>query len=124
MSKKKGKLERTLGLGDIIMFGVGGIVGAGIYAIIGEAAGLAGNMLWLSFAIAATVALLTGMAYAEFVSRFPDAGGSFEYVTRAFDQKTALWLSGVMLFTGIVAPAAIAIRFAEPFFWIVAAVWV
>ncbi len=111
--KNKGKLERTLGLGDIIMFGVGGIVGAGIYAIIGEAAGLAGHMLWLSFAIAATVALLTGLAYAEFVSRFPDAGGSFEYVKQAFNQKTALWLSVIMLFTGIVAPAAIAISFAD-----------
>jgi APA family basic amino acid/polyamine antiporter len=111
--KNKGKLERTLGLGDIIMFGVGGIVGAGIYAIIGEAAGLAGDMLWLSFAIAATVALLTGLAYAEFVSRFPDAGGSFEYVKQAFNQKTALWLSVIMLFTGIVAPAAIAISFAD-----------
>lgn len=95
------------------MFGIGGIVGAGIYAIIGEAAGIAGNMLWLSFGIAAAVALLTGLAYAEFVSRFPDAGGSFEYIKQSFNKKTALILSVVMLFTGIIAPAAIAISFSD-----------
>ncbi len=76
MSKNKKKLHRTLGLLDILMFGIGGIVGAGIYAIIGEAA----NMLWLSFSVAAMVALLTGLSYAEFVSQFPDARGGFEYV--------------------------------------------
>lgn len=107
------KLKRTLGFWDILMFGVGGIVGAGIYAIIGQAAGLSGNMLWLSFAIAAIVALLTGLSYAEFVSRFPDAGGSFEYIKQGLGERTALVMSIFMTFTGIVAPAAIAISFAE-----------
>lgn len=75
------------------MFGVGGIVGAGIYAIIGKAAGLSGNMLWLSFVIAATVALLTGLSYAEFVSRYPDSGGSFEYMKQGLGKKTAFSMS-------------------------------
>jgi APA family basic amino acid/polyamine antiporter len=113
MSKNNRQLTPTLGLLDILMFGVGGIVGAGIYAIIGEAAGLAGNMLWLSFAIAAFIALLTGLTYAEFVSRYPDAGGSFEYVKQGFNQRTALILSVIMLLTGIIAPAAIAISFSD-----------
>lgn len=107
------ELKKSLGFWDILMFGVGGIVGAGIYAIIGQAAGLSGNMLWLSFAVAAVVALLTGLSYAEFVSRFPDAGGSFEYIKQGFGQRTALFMSIFMTFTGIVAPAAIAISFAE-----------
>lgn len=105
------KLKRSLGLVDILMFGVGGIVGAGIYAIVGEAAGLAGSMLWVSFGVAAVVAMLTGLAYAEFVSQFPDAGGSFEYIKQSFGTTTALWLSLVMLFTSVIAPAAIAISF-------------
>ncbi|WP_034258240.1 APC family permease [Altibacter lentus] len=109
----KTSLERSLGFWDILMFGVGGIVGAGIYAIIGQAASLSGNMLWLSFTIAALVALLTALSYAEFVSRFPDAGGSFEYIKQSLGYKTALVLSVAMTFTGIVAPAAIAISFAE-----------
>ncbi|PHN08568.1 APC family permease [Flavilitoribacter nigricans] len=113
MEENNNQLKRTLGLLDILMFGIGGIVGAGIYAIIGEAGGLAGNTLWISFAIAAFVALLTGLSYAEFVSQFPDAGGSFEYVKQGFGTKTALVLSIVMLFTNVVAPAAIAISFSD-----------
>lgn len=107
------KLERSLGLWDVLMFGVGGVVGAGIYAIIGQAADLGGNMLWLSFVIAALVALLTGLSYAEFVSRFPDAGGSFEYIKQGLGHKTALFMSIFMSFTGVVAAGAIAISFAE-----------
>lgn len=113
MAENNKQLKRTLGLLDILMFGIGGIVGAGIYAIIGEAGGLAGNTLWISFGIAAFVALLTGLSYAEFVSQFPDAGGSFEYVKQGFGQKTALLLSIIMLFTNVVAPAAIAISFSD-----------
>lgn len=111
MSKKH--LKKTLGLWDVLMFGVGGIVGAGIYAIIGKAAGLSGNMLWASFIIAAVVALLTGMSYAEFVSRFPDSGGSFEYIKQSFGIRTAQFMAVFMAFTGIVAAAAIAISFAD-----------
>lgn len=110
---KRKKLKKTLGFWDILMFGIGSIVGAGIYAIIGEAAALGGNMLWASFIIAAFVALLTGLSYAEFVSRFPDSGGSFEYIKQALGNKTALFMSIFMVFTGIVAAAAISISFAS-----------
>lgn len=110
---EKRKLKKTLGLWDILMFGIGGMVGAGIYAIIGEAAALGGNMLWLSFVIAACVALLTGLSYAEFVSRFPDSGGSFEYIKQSLGHKSALVMSVLMMFTGVVAAAAIAISFAS-----------
>ena len=109
----KNKLKKTLGLWDIMMFGIGGMVGAGIYAIIGEAAALGGNMLWLSFVIAASVALLTGLSYAEFVSRFPDSGGSFEYIKQSLGFKSALVMSVLMMFTGVIAAAAIAISFAS-----------
>lgn len=111
MGKKE--LKRTLGFWDVFLFGVGGVVGAGIYAIIGQAAALSGNMLWLSFVVAATVALLTGLAYAEFVSRFPDAGGSYEYIKQGLGARTALYMSIFITFTGVVAAAAIAISFAD-----------
>ena len=109
----KTELKRRLGFWDVLMFGVGGIVGAGIYAIIGQAAGLSGNMLWASFIIAATVALLTALSYAEFVSRFPESGGSFEYIKQGMGPKTAFFMSIFMVFTGIVAAAAISISFAD-----------
>lgn len=109
----KNKLKRSLGFWDVFLFGIGSVVGAGIYAIIGQAAGLSGNLLWLSFIVAAVVALLTGLSYSEFVSRFPDAGGSYEYIKQSFGAKTALYMSIFITFTGIVAAAAIAISFSE-----------
>jgi len=109
----KPKLKRELSFWDILFFGMGSILGAGIYAIIGEAAGLSGNFLWLSFVVAAVVATLSALSYAEFCSRFPDAGGSFEYIKQGLGQ-TAGYIMGVFsLFTGIVAGAAIAISFSD-----------
>ncbi len=107
------ELARDLGLADVVLFGVGGIVGAGIYAIIGEAAAYGGTLLWLSFLLAATVAFLTAASYAELVSRYPDAGGSFEYVKQAFGLRIATFSSIFMLFTGVVAAGAIAISFSD-----------
>ncbi|WP_203295797.1 APC family permease [Luteirhabdus pelagi] len=109
----KSKLTKSLGFWDVLLLGVGGVVGAGIYAIIGQATALSGPLVWISFVIAATVALLTGLTYAEFVSRFPDAGGSYEYIKQGMGPKTAILMSVFMAFTGIVAAAAIAISFAE-----------
>ncbi len=107
------KLKRELSFWDILFFGMGSILGAGIYAIIGEAAGLSGNLIWLSFVVAAVVSTLSALSYAEFCSRFPDAGGSFEYIKQGLGQ-TAGYIMGVFsLFTGIVAGAAIAISFSD-----------
>ncbi|MFU8767320.1 MAG: hypothetical protein ACNA7I_06615 [Candidatus Methanoperedens sp.] len=64
MSQKPG-LKRELGLFEVTLSGVGIILGAGIYALIGKAAGLAGNSVWMSFAISAVVALFTGLSYSE-----------------------------------------------------------
>ena len=107
------KLKRRLGFWDVLFFAIGGIVGAGIYAIIGQATALSGSYVWLSFLIAALVAFLTALSYAEFVSLYPDAGGSYEYIRRSLGSRTALWLSIFMAFTGIVACAVIAISFAD-----------
>lgn len=112
-NRDTGKLSRSLSLTDIIFLTMGVILGAGIYAIIGEAAGMAGNMLWLGFFTAGFVALLSALSYAEFVSRFPDAGGSFEYIKQAFGNTTALVFGTGTVFTGIIASAAIAISFAD-----------
>jgi APA family basic amino acid/polyamine antiporter len=71
------ELKRTLGLTECIFFGVGSILGAGIYTLIGKVAGLSGNFIWLSFLIAAGSALFTAFSYAELSAAFPKAGGLF-----------------------------------------------
>ncbi|VVB56211.1 Uncharacterised protein [uncultured archaeon] len=57
---EKVALKRELGLFEVTLSGVGIILGAGIYTLIGRASGLAGNSLWMSFAIAALIAIFTG----------------------------------------------------------------
>ena len=57
------KLKRTVGLFTLTMYGVGIILGAGIYALIGKAAGEAGNSVWLSFLISSIVSIFTGLSY-------------------------------------------------------------
>ncbi len=64
-------LKRELGLFEVTLSGVGIILGAGIYVLIGQAAGLAGNALWLAFGLSAIMALRTGLSYAELSSMFP-----------------------------------------------------
>ncbi|MCL7414290.1 MAG: amino acid permease, partial [ANME-2 cluster archaeon] len=78
------KLKRELGLFEVTMAGVGVILGAGIYALIGQAAGLAGNSVWISFCLAALIALFTGLSYAELSSMYPKASAEYEYTANAF----------------------------------------
>lgn len=106
-------LKRTLRFRDVLMFGVGGMLGAGIYAIVGEVTADAGNLLWLSLLIAAVVAIITSFTYAELVSMFPDAGGGYAYISEAFGRTFAGLASILLLLTGVVAAAAISIAFAD-----------
>ena len=64
------KLKRTLNLFNVTVAGVGMILGAGIYALIGAAAVDGGNAIWLSFLLSALIALFTGLSYAELSSMF------------------------------------------------------
>ena len=109
------KLKRALNLWEVTLIGVGIIVGAGIYVLIGEAAGLTGNSVWLSFIIAAIVSSFTGLSYAELSSRFPKAGAEYVYIKESFGRKFA-WLVGWLIIIGaVISAAAVSIGFANYF---------
>ena len=80
----KAKLKRDVTLFQAILYGIGIILGAGIYALVGEAAGMAGNSVWLSFLAAAAVAAFTGFSYMELISMFPKSAAEYYYVKNAF----------------------------------------
>lgn len=77
-------LVRTMGLFSLVVYGVGDMVGSGIYATIGTAAGVMGNAVWVAFACAMVAALLTGLSYASIASRYPKAAGAAYVTNRAF----------------------------------------
>jgi APA family basic amino acid/polyamine antiporter len=89
-------LERALGLGGLTFYGLGIILGAGIYSVLGAAAGHAGSSLWLCFVISGLVALPTALSYAELATTYPRASAEFTYLRRAWPR----W-PGVGLVTGL-----------------------
>jgi basic amino acid/polyamine antiporter, APA family len=101
------RLKPVLGPIQLVFYGVGVIVGAGVYSVIGTAAGLAQQQLWVSFAVGAGVAFLTAISYAEMATSYPEAGAEYIYVRRAWPK--ADWLSfgvGVVILLGSAATAA------------------
>lgn len=109
------ELKRALGLLEVTLAGVGIILGAGIYALIGKAAGLAGNGIWMSFLIGAIVAALSGLTYAELSSIFPKAGAEYEYTRNAFGKRLAFIVGWLITFSGIVSATTVALGFAGYF---------
>ena len=104
-------LSRELGLFQVTVAGVGIILGAGIYALIGIAAGSAGNATWLSFLISAIVAVFTGLSYAELSSMYKGDAGEFDYISQGFNRPYAIISSLMIIFAGIVSAAAVALGF-------------
>jgi len=114
-TRKKLTLRRNLGLLEATSCGVGIISGAGIYALVGVAAGMAGNSLWLSLIVSATVAIFSGLSYAELSSVFPSDAGEYVYAEHAFGKKIAFFVGWLVLAATVIAITAIAIGFAGYF---------
>ena len=110
--QEKVPLRRTLGLFEVTLSGIGIILGAGIYALIGEAAGLGGNAVWISFALSAIVAVFTGLSYAELVSMFPKASAEYEYTSQAFGPFPAFITGWLIIFSGVIGAATVSLGFA------------
>ena len=89
------ELKRTLGLIECTLMGVGVMLGAGIYALVGQASLFAGNMVWASFLLASFVAGCTGLSYAELSSFIPKAGGEYYYTRRGLGNLAAFLVSAV-----------------------------
>ena len=105
-------LKRELGLFEITLYGIGMIVGAGIYALIGKVAGLAGNGVWLSFLLSSLLAVFTGLSYAELSSVFTKDSAEFDYVRRATKSRYLSYIvAWFMLGSMIVSATTVALGF-------------
>lgn len=112
---KKPRLEREISLWQAVLMGVGIILGAGIYVLIGKASALAGNAVWLSFLLSALVAVFTGLSYAELSSIFPKAGAEYVYTKHAFGRRIAFIIGWLLVISGFVFSATVALGFAGYF---------
>jgi len=106
------ELKRRMGLFQLTMYGVGLILGAGIYVLIGEAAGFAGDSVWMAFALGSIVALFAGFSYAELTSIFPKAAAEYVFVKNAFKNNFFAFVIGwLTAITSIITAATVALGF-------------
>ncbi|MFT4189187.1 MAG: APC family permease [Aeromicrobium sp.] len=97
-AEKPAELKRVLGPRLLLLFIVGDILGAGVYAVTGQMGGKVGGLVWLPFLLAFVVATLTALSYLELVTKYPQAAGAALYTHKAF---------GVHFLTFIVAFAVV-----------------
>ena len=100
------RLPRTLGFWTLTAYGIGDILGAGIYAVTGKVAARAGDWSVASFSIAMGAAALTALSYAELSGRFPRSGGESYFCQQAFGSRAISLLVGWLVFcSGVVSMA-------------------
>ena len=90
-------MKRNLKLKDLILLGIGAVIGTGIFVVTGSAAAdYAGPAAMLSFLVAAFVVILSGFSFAEFASRVPVTGGPYSYMYVVFGELSG-WMAGWFL---------------------------
>ena len=106
------KLKRNISLLGAVSYIIGVIIGAGIYVLVGKAAGITGSSVWLAFLISAFIAACTGLSYAELASTFPYDSAEYVYTARAFkDKRFSFGISWLKLATVVVAASAVSLGF-------------
>ena len=120
MSSSRSSLKRTLSLPIVTLYGLGTIIGAGIYVLIGEVVATSGYLTPAAFLLAAIIAAFSAFSYAELSSRFPLSAGEAIYVERAFGIRAFSTTIGLlMVFVGIVASATLVSGFVGYFQYLI-----
>jgi amino acid transporter len=95
--EKQPQLLRAVSLWQVTLYAVGGMLGAGIYGLIGFAAGELGAAVWLGFLLSLFIALLTGLSYASLGSRYPRAGGAAYITQHAYRHGLLTYMVGATI---------------------------
>ena len=115
MATKEINLKKSLGLFRLTVFGVGTIIGAGIYSVISPTAAEAGTGIWLSFLLAAIAASFSALSYAELSSSLPSAGAEHNFLRKAFPHlPSAAFITGLFIaIHGVATLATVALTFSN-----------
>src|ERR671911_2333134 len=104
-------LVRTLGLVDVVMIGIAGMIGGAIFVLVGPAIGLAGSAVIIAFIINGVITLFTAMAYAELGSAMPEAGGGYLWIREGLPRPNAFISGWMAWFAHIIAGSLYAVGF-------------
>jgi amino acid transporter len=109
-------LKRSITGRLLFFYTLGDVLGSGIYVLIGLVAAAVGGAFWIAFALGVTVAAITGAAYAELVTKYPQAAGASLYVNKAFGNRPLTFLITVsFLAASMAASGSLAVGFASYF---------
>ena len=108
-------LKKTLGAMDLVLLGVGAIIGAGIFAYAGLGAQVAGPYVIYSFVLVGFICALAGLAYAEMASAIPTSGSAYAYTYSAMGETPAWILGWALVLEYAVGAAAVAIAWSANF---------
>src|SRR5918992_2348872 len=105
-------LKRGIGPWLLFFFVLGDIVGAGIYALVGEVGAAVGGAIWTAFLCAFLLAIFTAASYAELVTKYPRAGGSATYVNNAFRNPfVSFMVAFAVMASGITSASTLTLAF-------------
>ena len=107
-TEKEGKIS----LLGVVFIGIGSMVGAGIFALFGEAGAIAGAAVWVSFLVGGIIALLQGYSFAKLGARYPSAGGMLDWIVRGYGK--GLFTGGIVMlgfFSVLIVTAMVATSF-------------
>jgi amino acid transporter len=96
-----------IGMAAAVSIGIGGMVGAGIFSILGTVAQVAGNAMWLSFAVGGVVALLSTYSYAKLGTTFPSAGGAVHFLVKSFGDGVLAGGMNLFMWAGYIISLAL-----------------
>lgn len=102
----------TISLRGAVFIGIGSMVGAGIFALFGEAGTIAGSAVWASFFVGGVIALLQGYSFAKLGARYPSAGGLVDWIVRGYGH--GLFAGGLVMlgyFSVLITSAMVAVSF-------------
>jgi amino acid transporter len=106
------KSQHPVGFWSAVSMGVGAMVGAGIFALLGEAGSIAGSAVYISFILGGLLALLSGYSLGKLGARYPSSGGIIEYLAQSYGSGTFTGSMGIVLyFTAVVSLSLIAKAF-------------
>src|SRR3712207_1109048 len=112
----EGGLRRSITGRQLFFYTLGDVLGSGIYVLIGLVAAAVGGAFWIAFGVGVLIATITGMAYAELVTKYPQAAGAALYVNKAFRNNALTFpVTVCFLSASYAAAGALADGFAQYF---------
>jgi amino acid transporter len=102
--------RKPVNFSSAVSLGVGTMIGAGIFALLGEAGALAGSAVWISFLIGGVVALLSGYSLGKLGARYPSAGGIVEYLIQAYGNTVFAGTMSVMMYISALVSVSLVAR--------------